>query len=161
MEAKSLDELEYDNYKIDYVTIVLDDETKFQNINKKYLEVCLVLKNMMIVHKYANIIPVHSIDNKTFNYILEFINKKEGIDKIQIINPLKSISLKENIIDLDKVWLSNWIENIINKEGITQIYKLINASNTLNIQGLLKLCCAIIAIEIAKDPSKTDIFNMK
>lgn len=155
-EVTSLDEIT--ETKIDYVTIVLDDRSKIEVIKKK-LDVCLVLKQMMDVYKQADIVPIHNTDRVTFNYVLEFLNKKNGIDNIKFIRPLKSLKLKDHIIDIDKNWLVNWIENIYKDEGLEQIFKLINVSNAFNIQGLLNICCLRLSIDIAKDPSRTDIFK--
>lgn len=136
-------------------TIKLTTKTKEYKVNKKYVIVSQTIKSLFEACPQGDTIPFEkmNIDDDTVSLIVEYMNEQKGRDCEFPRKPLRSKNLKENMTDINKGWLVDWIDKIDdNGKGRIKLYNLINASNCLNIQGLLHLACAKVASFVIDEP---------
>lgn len=87
-----------------------------------------------------NEIVLETIHSSIFKYVYDYLKHFSGdLQPKEIEKPLKSGNMKECTDE----WSANFIDNIADNRDT--LYKLITASNFLNIQSLLHLACAKIA----------------
>ncbi len=100
-------------------------------------------------------VEIKEADGKTLGLIVEFLNHYEGTAPKEIEKPLKSIILKE-ILD-------EWSYEFVEKLEVDEVTNLTVASNFMEIQILLDLVCAKVAV-LCKDKTDEEIltlFNVK
>jgi len=100
-------------------------------------------------------IEVKEVEGKTLKLIVDFLNHYQGVQPKELEKPLKSTILKEILDD--------WAYEFVEKLDVEDITNLTIGSNYMEIQSLLDLVCAKVAV-MCKD--KTDdqiiaLFNVK
>jgi hypothetical protein len=163
-EIVSLDDIENNENNENIVTITFRKNA--HKIKQKYTYVSKTIKNIFEAYPNSTIIPLENlyIDDDILELIIEYMIQQSGKDCEFPRKPLISENLKENMTDINKDWLVNWIDKIYdNGNGRIKLFNLINAANFLDIQGLLHLACAKVASFVVKESIENiiDIFENK
>ena len=94
---------------------------------------------------------IKDVDGKTLQLIVNFLNHYEGTAPKEIDKPIKSSNLKE-ILD---EWSFDFLEHL----SVDEVSNLTVGSNYMEIQSLLDIVCARIAV-MCKDKSDEEIITM-
>jgi S-phase kinase-associated protein 1 len=102
-------------------------------------------------------IPLKEVDSNTLQKIIDFLKKYTREPFKDPEKPLISDKLEEII---DKEWCVEFIKSL--KKKTEELFKIIKASNYMDIKPLLNLTCAVIASEIkGKTPEEIrEIFGI-
>ena len=113
--------------------IKLQVEDKQFNVEKKYLDMCITLKNLIedTGEDIEEVIPIKNIESRIFEKIINFCKHHYGSDiDITIESELPEWDMEFCNIDLD------------------DISKLLLAGNFLEFNLLINVCCKYIAEQI-------------
>lgn len=123
---------------------------KIYKIGVKAAELSEVLKGMMNIEGDM-ILPLDIPDSRTIEKIIEYLNHFDGNIPKEIQKPLISTDMKK-ITD-------EWSADFVDKLTIEELVNITAASDYLQINSLLNLCCAKM-VALSKDKTEEEIFKV-
>ena len=98
-------------------------------------------------------IPIVGIHSDILKIVVDYMNKKKGVDIIVVSKPLVA-SLYDSCSG-DEKWEAEFISNLTCK----QVSELIFAANYMEINSLLHICCARVGLEL-KNKSESQMISI-
>ena len=131
------------------IKLVLKDQKEVE-ITKKAAELSELLKTAINDYPNETSFPLNEVDEKSGEYIKEFLTHCNGTAPAEIEKPITSNEMK-NLTD-------EWSANFVDKMSTEELVNLTVAANYMGINSLLDLCCAKVA-SLCKDKSDEEIFK--
>lgn len=127
-------------------TIITSDAEKFI-LNEHEIKLSTLLTETFSGKDADTEITLETVHSSTFKHVYSYLKHFSGdIQPKEIEKPIRSNNMKDNTDE----WSAEFIDTIANIRD--DLYKLITASNFLNIQPLLLLACAKIAALVKATP---------
>lgn len=123
---------------------------KSYTLSKKQAELSILLKNTIQDFQGDIVVPLTEIDGKTIERVVDYLTHYNGEIPIEIEKPLKSSEMSE----VTDTWSANFVDSLV----LDDLVELTVASNFLEINSLLDLCCAKLASTV-KNKSEDEIFK--
>lgn len=121
----------------DYLLLESSDKKHFK-IHKDYIKISGLLSTMFEEDPGEYIFPLN-IPSNVLQQIVIFMNYHKGTDCFIPIKPIQSNNINQIIQD---DWDVNYVNNLIDNKLIKNV---LQASNYLDMEGLLHICCAKVA----------------
>merc|ERR1711964_773906 len=124
----------------DELTLISCDEespAKFA-ISRKAALMCNLIKNIIEGDKTAKEIEIKKVSGPILKLVVKYLKKHDGKNTAEIAKPIRSDKMEKVVED-------PWDAEFINKQTKKVIFKIILASNYMDIKSLLHLGCAKIA----------------
>ena len=106
-------------------------------IDKKAAKSSGLLKNCIEDDENFKELNLIDIDSKFLKIIIEFLEHYKDSEPKLPQKPLKDSNVMQ--------YLDEWSKKFFSKLNLEDIISLINASNYMEIESLMQICCAIIA----------------
>ncbi len=132
------------------VVILKSKEDIEHRLPRKSAELSVLIKNTLQDSSLEDPIPLLEVEDKILIKIIEYLEHLKGVSPAEIEKPLKS----NKMLEVTDEWSANYIDNL----SLETLVDLTTASNYMEIQPLLDLCCAKIA-SMCKDKSEEEIFK--
>lgn len=123
------------NISSEVITLISKQGERF-NIAKESLMMSELCKTTLEGDKQATEIPLSYIDSDIVIRIIDYLTYHNTIPPRRIVKPITSNNIRDLVDRYDSTFIDTTLENI---------FKLMLASNYLNIKPLLHLCCTKIA----------------
>ena len=140
-----------DNDDIQMIQIISSD--KVFSIDKRYVSLSNVIKSSLEEDPLATEFPFTKIKSDSMEKIIEYLNHHKGEVPSEIEKPIKHNTMRE----ITNEWDADFIDEISKNRRL--LFELISFSNYLDINPLLHLCCAKIAL-IMKDQPEENLRNV-
>ena len=113
-------------------------------IDKKAAKRSGLLKNCIEDDENFKELNLIEIDSKILKLIIEFLEHYKDSEPKLPQKPLKDSNVMQ--------YLDEWSKKFFSKLNLEDIISLINASNYMEIESLIQICCAIIASNMIDHP---------
>ena len=113
-------------------------------IDKKAAKRSGLLKNCIEDDENFKELNLIDIDSKFLKIIIEFLEHYKDSEPKLPPKPLKDSNVMQ--------YLDEWSKKFFSKLNLEDIISLINASNYMDIESLIKICCGILASNMVDKP---------
>ena len=113
-------------------------------IDKKAAKRSGLLKECMKADENFKNIDLIEIDSKILKLIIEFLEHYKDSEPKLPPTPLKDSNVMQ--------YLDEWSKKFFSKLNLEDIISLINASNYMDIESLIQICCGILASNMVDKP---------
>jgi hypothetical protein len=123
------------------------------SVNKEYVKISNMIQNAISCDVDSTSISIDACHEEMMPWVIRYFNDCKGQAQNIIHIPLRSKSLKFEDHDASKIdatFIADFMES--HENHMQPVYKLISVANYLDIQSLLYIACARVALQIKDVP---------
>jgi S-phase kinase-associated protein 1 len=133
------------------VTLISKDGRAF-HLQKNQVSLSGMLSSVVNCDHDVSTVDLNQVEGQTLELVVQFLEHHNGVVPADIKKPVKAANLSEIV--------TSWDASFINTLTFPQLRTLILAANYLEIQSLLEICCAKVAITLGKKPTSESALNL-